>query len=56
MLTARPSRSRISFAGQMREITKLQGRDARVAVWERMKSTHQLVEWQKVQFSTVWLT
>ena len=39
----------------MREITKLQGRDDRVRVWERMKATHNLIEWQKVQYSTVWL-
>lgn len=42
-------------AGAQREITKLQGRDERVAVWERLKKAHGLSEWAKVQFSTVWL-
>lgn len=39
----------------MREITKLQGRDDRVRVWEGLKKKHQLMEWPKVQFSAVWI-
>ncbi|KAJ1456615.1 hypothetical protein M885DRAFT_616248 [Pelagophyceae sp. CCMP2097] len=42
--------------GGIREINVLQGREARRAVWEKIRLRENVDEWDHVEFGTVWLT